>query len=183
MSNQAVARKYARALFSLSQAKGKDELAANAEVLAGLAGALKDSPALAGLISSPLFSVTEKRQVISQLLDKTGAGAMVRDFCLLLADKNRLPSITDIAASYAAMLDDQSGVLRGEMITAVPLSADKQRGIKTHLEKISGKEIALDFQVNQEILGGLVLRVGDRVLDGSLKAQINILKDQIKRGE
>ena len=73
--------------------------------------------------------------------------------------------------------------LRGAMTTAVPLPADKQSGIKAHLEKISGKRIILDFNVDEDILGGLILKVEDRVLDGSLKAQINILKDQIKRGE
>ena len=84
---------------------------------------------------------------------------------------------------YAAMLDKKAGTLRGKMTTAVPLPADKQKNIKAHLEKISGKRIILDFNVDQNILGGLILKVEDRVLDGSLKAQINILKDQIKRGE
>ena len=73
--------------------------------------------------------------------------------------------------------------LRGAMTTAVPLPADKQSSIKAHLEKISGKRIILDFNVDEDILGGLILKVEDRVLDGSLKAQINILKDQIRRGE
>ena len=116
-------------------------------------------------------------------MDKVGAGADLRNFCLLLADKGRLPSLRDIAAAYASMLDKKAGTLRGRMTTAVPLPADKQSGIKAHLEKLSGKRIILDFNVDQDILGGLILKVEDRVLDGSLKAQINILKDQIKRGE
>ena len=182
MSN-AAARRYAKALFALSSERGDAELSGNAEALSGLMEALKASPALAGLISSPLFSAEEKRGVILKILERIGAGTMLRNFCLLLADKNRLNSLKDIADIYAAMLDEKSGVLRGEMTTAVPLSKDKQGGIKTHLEKISGKRIVLNFNVDQDILGGLILKVEDRVLDGSLKAQINILREQIKRGE
>ena len=176
-------RKYARALFALSEARGDAELNGNAEALANLVAAINASPALAGLLASPLFSVDEKRQVMLKLLEQAKAGGNVRNFCLLLADKNRLPELRDIAAAYAAMLDAKAGTLRGQMTTAVPLPAEKQSGIKTHLEKISGKRIILDFNVDEDILGGLILKVEDRVLDGSLKAQINILKDQIKRGE
>ena len=182
MSN-AAARKYARALFALSEERGDKELNGNAEALGGLVDALNSSSALAGVMASPLFSVEEKRGVVLKLLEKVGAGADLRNFCLLLADKGRLPSLRDIAAAYASMLDKKAGTLRGRMTTAVPLPADKQSGIKAHLEKISGKRIILDFNVDQDILGGLILKVEDRVLDGSLKAQINILKDQIKRGE
>lgn len=181
--SSAAARKYARALFALSEERGEKELNGNAEVLGGLMEALNASPMLAGVISSPLFSVEEKRGVMLKLLDQAGASADLRNFCLLLADKNRLTSLKDIAAAYAAMLDKKAGTLRGKMTTAVPLPADKQKNIKAHLEKISGKRIILDFNVDQNILGGLILKVEDRVLDGSLKAQINILKDQIKRGE
>ena len=182
MSSSA-SRKYARALFALSEKAGDKELDGNAGVLATLVDAMNASPALAGLMASPLFSVEEKRLVVQKLLDKAGAGAMLRNFCMLLADKNRLPALKDIAAAYAAMLDEKAGTLRGAMTTAVPLPADKQSSIKAHLEKISGKRIILDFNVDEDILGGLILKVEDRVLDGSLKAQINILKDQIKRGE
>ncbi len=182
MSN-AAARRYAKALFALSSERGDAELSGNAEALVGLVQAMEASPALAGLISSPLFSVEEKRGVILKILDKLGSGGMLRNFCLLLADKNRLTCLKDIAGLYAGMLDEKSGVLRGEMTTAVPLSEKKQSGIKAHLEKISGKSIILNFNVDQDILGGLILKVEDRVLDGSLKAQINILKEQIKRGE
>ncbi len=182
MSN-AAARKYARALFALSEEQGDKELEGNAQALAGLTEAINANPALAGLIASPLFLVEEKRKVVLGLLGKVGASAMLRNFCMLLADKNRLTDLKGIAAAYAAMLDQKTGTLRGKMVTAVPLPEAKQSSIKAHLEKISGKRIILDFNVDENILGGLILKIEDRVLDGSLKAQINILKDQIKRGE
>jgi F-type H+-transporting ATPase subunit delta len=181
--SNAASRKYARAFFALSEKAGDAELNGNAESLNGLAEALGASPVLAGLLSSPVFLPEEKRHVLLKLLDRLSAGAILRNFCMLLADKNRLTLLKDIAAVYANMLDEKIGTLRGAMTTAVPLPAGKQDSIKTHLEKISGKRIVLDFNVDEEILGGLILRVEDRVLDGSLKAQINILKNQIKRGE
>ena len=97
--SSAAARKYARALFALSEERGEKELNGNAEVLGGLMEALNASPMLAGVISSPLFSVEEKRGVMLKLLDQAGASADLRNFCLLLADKNRLTSLKDIAAA------------------------------------------------------------------------------------
>ena len=86
----------------------------------------------------------------------------------------------DIAEAFGKLLDEAWGVVRGKLLTAVSLSKEQQAGILARLEKQTSRQIALKFEVDPSILGGVVLQVGDNV---SLRAQLAILRDIIKRGE
>jgi F-type H+-transporting ATPase subunit delta len=108
---------------------------------------------------------------------------MVVNFLSLLADKERLAIVLEVSAYYRTLLDEAEGVLRGQLVTAYTLSDQRQDQIKAKLEKQSGKKLVLSFGVDPAILGGVLLKVGDKVLDASLRAQLEILKEQIKRGE
>ena len=110
-------------------------------------------------------------------------GQVIKNFCNLLADKERLAAIPDISASFTTLLDDTQGILRGELVSAVELSAAKKKAIAAELEKKSGKKLVLGFAKDESILGGVMLKIGDKVLDASIKAQLQILKETIKRGE
>jgi len=179
-----LAKKYARALFSLGKKSGAPQLEQYGAALAGLAGMAAASPALERMFKSPVITVAEKHALVDQLLDKAGTDVTVKNFCHLLADKGRLAALPAIAGCYGELLDAEKGILRGTVITAVKLDAAKQKKLKAGLEKKAGnKKLALEFNVDKSILGGLMLKVGDRVLDASLRAQLTILRDTIKRGE
>ena len=90
--------------------------------------------------------------------------------------------LTLIAGWYGILLDEANGVLRGRVITAVKLSKAKREQLRAELAKKSGGDIELAFSVDPEILGGMVLAVGDKVLDSSLRAQLGILRETFKRG-
>ena len=107
----------------------------------------------------------------------------MRSFCFLLADKERLAFLREISAWYGKLLDEAKGIVRGELVTAVKLSADKKAKLKESLEKKTGTALELTFAVDKDILGGMVLKMGDRVLDASLRAQLGILRETFKRGE
>ena len=141
------------------------------ENLSALEGVLEDSPELVRLFHIPVISVAEKQKVLSQVLDKLDVDPMIKNFCSLLAEKERLPLFEEIAEAF------------GKLLTAVSLSKEQQAGILARLEKQTSKQIALKFEVDPSILGGVVLQVGDNVLDASLRAQLAILRDIIKRGE
>ena len=130
-----------------------------------------------------VISVAEKQKVLSQVLDKLDVDPMIKNFCSLLAEKERLPLFEEIAEAFGKLLDEAWGVVRGKLLTAVSLSKEQQAGILARLEKQTSKQIALKFEVDPSILGGVVLQVGDNVLDASLRAQLAILRDIIKRGE
>lgn len=183
MTGNIVARRYAKALFAIGQKNGADALDAYGMNLAQLAELLDAAPELLRIFRNPIFSVEEKKKVLEKLFGKVKPESIVVNFCYLLADKERLGVLPDIAAVYGELLDAEQGVVRGELITAIKLNKDKQKDLKNSLEKKAGKKLVLDFATDKDILGGVVLKVGDMVLDASLRAQIGMLQENIKRGE
>ena len=183
MNGDIVAQRYAKALFALGQQEGMAKLEQYGENLSALEGVLEDSPELVRLFHIPVISVAEKQKVLTQVLDKLDVDPMIKNFCSLLAEKERLPLFEEIAEAFGKLLDEAWGVVRGKLLTAVSLSKEQQAGILARLEKQTSKQIALKFEVDPSILGGVVLQVGDNVLDASLRAQLAILRDIIKRGE
>ncbi|MBU1249161.1 MAG: F0F1 ATP synthase subunit delta [Proteobacteria bacterium] len=183
MTENVVARRYAKALFAVARKGGDGDLDAYGKDLAGLADVLAIAPEALGFFKNPTFDATEKKAVLGDLLGKLSVQPMVKNFCELLADKDRLPVLPDIAEVYKKMLEDAQGVVAGSLVTAIALPEARQSQIKDALAKKAGKTLALDFVVDADILGGVVLKVGDKVLDASLRAQLHILKEQIKRGE
>ncbi len=183
MTGNIVARRYARALFAIGKEQGLAALETFGKDLSGLAEIIAQSPQLLKVLRNPLFSVEEKKSVVGKLLAKLAPSGMIVNFCNLLADKERLAYLPEMAAEFNTLLDAEKGVVRGELITAIALDAAKQDSVKTALEKQAGRKLILDFSSNPAILGGVVLKVGDLVMDASLKAQLDILKENIKRGE
>lgn len=182
MSGDIVARRYARALFALGKKKGLAELEQLGGDLAALNGALADSQALTQLFKNPLFSVEEKLGVVTAILDKLKSSEYTKNFCRLLADKGRLVALPDIAAIFSELLDAEKGIIRGELVTAVELNETKRKTVQKELNKQVKETLELSYSVNPEILGGVQLKVGDQMLDASLRAQLSILKENIKRG-
>ena len=168
----------------MGKKSGASQLEQYGAALAGLANMAAVSPSLERMFKSPVITVAEKHALVDKLLDKAGADVTVKNFCHLLADKGRLAALPAIAGCYGELLDAEKGILRGTVITAVKLDAAKQKKLTAGLEKKAGnKNLELKFNVDKAILGGLMLKVGDRVLDASLRAQLTILRDIIKRGE
>ena len=165
MTDAMIARRYAAALFALGREQGEEALSRYSADLQALREQTEAVPALA--------SVLKKMKI-----DQT-----VRNFCLLLADKERLACLGDIVRCYGTLLDEARGILRGRLTTAVELTEERQVALKAELEQKAGTSIELGFDVDPDILGGIVLKVGDKVLDASLRAQLAILRETFKRGE
>lgn len=180
MTDAVVAKRYAQALFSLSEKEGSRD--AHGEGLAEFAQMLELEPKLGLALKSPALRPDEKKAVIGRLLERIGADATLRNFFFLLADKDRLGSLASIAAEYGAMLDHANGVRRGSVTTAIELSPEKRAELKAALEQKAGGAMVLEFKVDPEILGGVVLAVGDKVMDSSLRAQLGVLREALIRG-
>ena len=173
MTDAIVARRYAGAIFALGKQQGDEALSRYGSDLAALGDMLAASPKLDAALKSPVI----------KLLKKIKADKTVSNFCLLLADKERLAYLGEIVGWYGKLLDDAKGIIRGTLTTAVELTDNKRAELKAELEKKAGASIELAFDVDASILGGVVLKVGDRVLDASLRAQLAILRETFKRGE
>lgn len=182
MTDAVMAKRYAQALFALGGKAGSKELEAHGRCLAELAGMLRAQPMLAQTLKSPVIETDDKKAVLGKLLSKMGADTIMRNFCFLLADKKRLGSLPLIAGCYGDMLDSANGVKRGQVTTAVQLSPAKQAALRDALQRKAGGKMELTFAIDPEILGGMVLAVGDKVLDSSLRAQLGNLRKSLIRG-
>lgn len=183
MSSGSVARRYGKALFDLAGENGEKALETCARNMADLVACLDASPELESLFKNPVFNAGEKIKVLKNLAAGLRLGKMVEDFISLLADKGRLGIFRQIAREFQALLDLKKGIVRGEFITAVPLSEGKRQELLTLLEKQAGRTLELEFSTDPALLGGMLLKLGDKTLDASLSTQLALLKDTIKRGE
>lgn len=182
MTNALVARRYADALFSIGKKQGSATLDAYGANLAELCRLAAEEPRLGQILKSPVIAVAEKKAVLGAILEKMAADATLRNFCFLLADKERLGELQGICDWYGILLDNAKGILRGKVLTAIALSPEKQAKLKNSLQEKAGRQMELEFAVDPEILGGMVLAVGDKVLDTSLRAQLGVLGSILKRG-
>ena len=183
MTGNIVATRYAKALFSLGQKAGMGELDKYASSLGYLGDAVSKSPALAEVFCSSMFTQNEKRKVLTKLGKSLSLHKTVINFCLLLSERRRMNVLSDIVSAFQSLLDAEKGTIRGKLLTAIDLDDAKRAAYLAELEKKAGTKLELEFGVAPEILGGVILKVGDKVLDASLRAQLSILKDSIKRGE
>ena len=191
MKGHAVAGRYARALFALGSKSGESALDALNNALAALAEAARLHPELGALLRSPVIAASEKRLVLDKVLAAAipakelskARRRLVGNFCSLLADRGRLPLIGLIARAFAAMLDARRRIVRGSLCTAIELDDARREAVKARLEQTAGGTLELEYRVDPAILGGITIRLGDRILDASLRTQLDMLRDTIKKGE
>ncbi len=177
MIETTVAQRYARALLSLAQ----DEKALQ-EVGDDLGASLRmieSSPQLAQMLANPMVTGSERSQVVLQVAEKAGFHKLTRSFLQLLGDKGRLDYLAAIATAYARLADEQLGRLRAEVRSTAPLMPDELEQIRKALAARTGKEIVVDSQVDPDLLGGVVARVGDKVYDSSVRSHLARLKQSI----
>ncbi len=184
MSSNIVAKRYAKALFDIGEKQGIHILRTYNEELSLVAKTVRENSNLLSLFQNPLFFVEEKKDVLIKIMAKLKVTGIVKNFCELLADKDRLDSILKIADDFERRLLNIQGIVKGRLTTAIALSKEREDAIQTQLEAQLLESASLDlvFDVDKTILGGVVLHMGERVLDASLRAQLDMLKETIKRG-
>jgi F-type H+-transporting ATPase subunit delta len=172
-----IARRYARALFELGQEQGNlDQL--TREVVS-LAEAYDSSGELQAALENPLVAIEAKRGILNDLAGLAQASPTVRHTLLLLGDRRRVRALPQIARSLRELTDAQRGVVRAEVISARPLSAEYSAKLQAELERLTGKKVALDTRIDASILAGVIARIGDTIYDGSLKARLSQIKTQM----
>ncbi|MFW6324470.1 MAG: ATP synthase F1 subunit delta [Desulfovibrionales bacterium] len=183
MMGNIVARRYARALFAIGQKEGADELQKYGQELSTLAELLHGAPELLRIFKNPIFGTDKKRAVLEKVVERLDLSTIVKNFCFLLAEKDRVAFLPEIQSYYSTLLDEAQGISRGRMVTAFELADARRKEISRKLEEQADRKVILDFEVDEGILGGLVLKMGDMVFDASLRAQLESIKENIKRGE
>jgi F-type H+-transporting ATPase subunit delta len=167
----AAARRHARAAFQI--ALERNDLDTWRGDLDRLSQAVADSQLFA-FLENPKVHFEDKTKVLSEVL--SGVNPMVINLALLLVSRGRLNIIADVALEYGQMVDEKKGIAHADVTAAVPLSSDEQENLARRLGDIVGRKVVASSNVSPEIIGGLVIKVGDKLIDGSTKSQFTALK-------
>lgn len=173
-----VARRYARALFEEARARGQAE-AIDADV-ALLYESFTASRELARVFESPVIPREKKKKIIETLFGGRLQPLTVR-FLELLVEKERESLLPAIVAAYRTLLDEEQGIIEAQVRTAFPLDEAGAQPLVAKLERLTGKKIRLQLQQDPSLIGGVVVRVGDTVYDGSVRQQLTALRERLRR--
>jgi F-type H+-transporting ATPase subunit delta len=173
-----IAQVYARSLFEV--AKEQDKLDEVREQLGQLADTISENRDLQVFFFSPYFSTEEKVEALDRALD--GVDPSVRNFVALLIEKHRMPAIFRIRQRFEALWQEENQILPVQITSAIQLSDDTVRSIGDRIGERTGRKVELSRSVDPDILGGLVLQVGNSVLDASIRNRLENLRKQVARG-
>ncbi|MDI9847878.1 F0F1 ATP synthase subunit delta [Rhodoblastus sp. 17X3] len=174
-----VAERYALALFSLAQEQNVADAVADA--LRNFGDMIAQSADLKRLVASPVFSAEEQLKAVTALLNQYGFGGVTANFIKLVASKRRLFVLPDMIRAFLALNDKAKGVTRADVTVAAPLSSDHSAALEEALRQVSGgKTVKVNVNVDPSIIGGIVVKLGSRMVDASLKTKLNSLRTRMK---
>jgi len=172
---RALVRRYARALVSVATQGSADEALALRDELRAFASFLEGNVELRATLLQPTLRPGPRRRVVAALAERTRASDLLRRLLLLLADRDRLSILPALAEAYAEQLNAERGVLTAEAVSAVPLGAAQRRALAAAL----GKATEVESRVDPAVLGGLLVRVGGKTYDGTVRTRLATLRHRL----
>ncbi len=173
-----VAGRYASALFELA----RDEKAVDpvARDLDGFDELMRNSSDLTRLIRSPVFTAEDQLKAINAVLDRVGIGGLAANFMRLVASKRRLFVLPDMIRAYRSLVARSRGIVAAEVRLAEEPSPKVMNEIKASLRDMAGSEVDVAVRIDPSLIGGLVVKVGSRMVDASLKTKLNSIRIAMK---
>ena len=181
MNNTVLAKRYAKALFQVG--KEENALADFSKTVTEMAELYTEVPEVVDGLTNPLYPQDVREKVMEHLVGAMKASALMANFLNLLVQKRRADVLPEIAMVFQALVDDENNMCQGTVISASEISSDLNDKIKATLEKITGKQVVVTNEIDPTIIGGIIARVGDLLLDGSIKTQLKGLEESIKGSE
>ncbi|RME27672.1 MAG: ATP synthase F1 subunit delta [Deltaproteobacteria bacterium] len=169
------ARRFARALFDLME---KDHRRA-ADELERFSGLLSGSPELREVLTSPAFTQQERKRVVDLLVAKLGWKAPLDRFLWVVVSHRSVKLWPEISAAFTALVDEHEGKLRARVESARPLDAEELSRLTANLATALGKQVIVEHRPNPELIGGVRVRVGDLLIDGSLRTMLERLRQRL----
>ena len=173
-----VAERYATAIFEIS----RDDAALDAleADMSEVADALGQSRELRDLIASPVVSRAEQKAAIGAVGKAMGLGAAMSNGLSLMADNRRLFVLPQLLAKLRGMIDDHKGETTAEVVSAAPLSEAQTRSLAEALGAAQGRTVRISASVDEDLVGGLVVKVGSRMVDTSIRSRLNAMRNAMK---
>lgn len=173
-----MAGRYASALFDL--AKEENAVDAVSKDFDTVAAALDQSEDLRRLIKSPVFAADDQARAMGAVLDKLGVSPLTSKFVKLVASNRRLFALEAMIRGFRALAAADRGATTAQVTVAEELSSQRRDELAAALKEITGKTVDFDVKVDPKILGGLIVRLGSRMVDASLKTKLNSIKLAMK---
>jgi len=173
-----MAGRYATALFDLArEEKAIDAVKADLERFDAL---VAESADLNRLVRSPVFSAVEQLQALSAVLERAGIGGLAAKFLKLVTANRRLFAVRDMAKAFRALVAAHKGEATAEITVAEQLKDEHLAALRSALKAVSGKDVDLAVTIDPAIIGGLVVKLGSRMVDSSLRTKLNALRHAMK---
>jgi F-type H+-transporting ATPase subunit delta len=180
MTGGVIARRYARALFDV--ARESQRIREMGEEMRQLAQAFHDVPGLPAVLSNPAHTRTERRELASRLVDEElRLTPGFKNLLHLLIENGRVRDLPSIADRYQELADDAAGRAHVILRSAVPLQDEDRRRVEEGLSRVTGKQVTVEVRIDPALIGGLSAQVGSLVFDGSVRAQLEALKQELRR--
>jgi F-type H+-transporting ATPase subunit delta len=179
MSVTVIARRYAEALADVAITHNQIDLI-DAEVGA-FARMMSDSRELHDLFASPIISQGDKAQVLNALVERARPGQMTANLLKTLLRHYRLHHLEAVYQQFQREINERRGMVLAEVTTAAPVSRTEQDALSNRLREMTGKQVQLQFKTDPALIGGVVTRIGSIVYDGSIRTQLQTVKQRLKQ--
>jgi F-type H+-transporting ATPase subunit delta len=178
MTSRTAAARYARAILDVATTESAD-LETTGRDLDEFVAFFEAQPALQGLLLNPAVPAPRKRAAMEQIAKVSGVTPIVAKVLILLADRDRLVLLKDVATVYRDLLAERQNVVHAEVTSAEPLSDDRIHAIEQRLATLTGKRVSMTAKVDKDIIGGMVARVGSTIYDASIATQLKKIRDRL----
>jgi F-type H+-transporting ATPase subunit delta len=180
MSIETIARRYGSALADVVLKSSETETVRNE--LGQWATMIESNAALHDALTNPSIPHAQKENLVENLIDRTRPSRTTANFLRVMLRNGRLQEITAVKNRFDNELKARSGIVSAEVISARELPESERSELRSRLEKLTGKTVNLNFNIDQEIIGGVVTRIGSTVYDGSVKTRLENLREQLISG-
>jgi F-type H+-transporting ATPase subunit delta len=177
LSSQAVARRYAVALTDVVLARGEAQEVR--EELAAWDALVRSNAELLEVFRHPAITFEQKRSVLDELISRARPRPTTANFLKVLLQNGRLSELSEVSTQFAQELDRRSGIVTARVTTARPLSSDAQESLRARLGQLTGSRVRLQFEVDDELIGGVVTRIGSTLYDGSVRGRLQQIKQRM----
>jgi F-type H+-transporting ATPase subunit delta len=178
--NRTIARRYAKALMNIGGEDGKYDT--YGEELDAFTTLFQREEQLREVLNNPAFSILRRQAIIQEIGKRLRLSPLTINFLHLLVDKNRMRYLPDITVLYRELADEAAGRARVKLITVHELSKQKLKELTTGLQKLVGKQVVMEVETDASLIAGVVARIGGMVYDGSVKTQLERLKQTLTKG-
>lgn len=178
MTSESLARRYAAALADVAVAR--NEAREVQEELSSWELMIRQNPELLEVLRNPTIPYDQKRKVLQTLITRTKPRPVTANFLNVLLQNGRLADLQIVNQRFSEELDKRSGIVSAQVTTARPVTDEARQALQNRLAEMTGQRVRLEFATDEELIGGVVTRIGSTIFDGSVRGQLQQIKEQLK---